>query len=309
MTQNFAAYGAVDLSSLARPAAPPAGSATANGAGSGAPSTLVIDVTEANFEAEVMVRSQTVPVVIDMWATWCEPCKALSPILERLVAADNGSWVLAKIDVDANQQLAAAFAVQSIPAVFAVIGGRPMALFQGAIPEPDARRVIDEVLQVAAANGVAGRIAVDAPTAEPEAAEAPFDPYAEALAAIRAGDLDGAAAAFREILANAPADAAAKAGLARVELLQRIDGADPIRALAAAAADPTDLAAQRVAADIDIAEGRFAEGFNRLISAIRALPSDEREPVRAHLLGLFEVVGPSEPSVARARTALANALF
>lgn len=308
MTQNFAAYGAVDLSSLARPASPAPGSAPAASSAASA-GGLVIDVTEANFEAEVMVRSETVPVIIDMWATWCEPCKALSPILERLAIADAGTWILAKVDVDANQQLAAAFAVQSIPAVFAVIAGRPMALFQGAVPEPDARRVIDEVLQVAVASGVTGTVLVADADEDAAPAEAPYDPYAEALEALRAGDLEGAAAAFRTVLTNAPADAAAKAGLARVELLQRIDGADPLKALAAANADPSDVEAQQVAADIDIAEGRFADGFARLIAAIRAAGADEREPLRDHLLGLFEVVGPGESSVGKARTALANALF
>jgi putative thioredoxin len=268
---------------------------------------VIIDVTEETFEAEVLDRSLTVPVVLDMWASWCQPCKTLTPILERLATADGGRWVLAKIDIDANQQIAAAFGVQSIPSVFVVIGGRPMALFQGAIPEADARRVLDEMLRIAAANGVTGTV-TPTEAAAPETEPAP-DRYGEALDAVRDGNLEAAAATFREILVENPADAAAAAGLARVELLRRVDGVDRAQAKAAADAAPQDASAQRTAADLDAAEGRFTDAFDRLIGAIRAAAPDQREPLRAHLLALFEVAGPDDPAVPRARTALANALF
>jgi putative thioredoxin len=302
-TTHIPAYGAVDLSALARPATPPLGSTSANGQ---QPGGLIIDVDEQTFEAEVLDRSMTVPVVIDMWASWCQPCKTLTPILERLATADAGRWILAKIDIDANQQIAAAFGVQSIPSVFAVIGGRPMALFQGAIPEADARRVMDEMLRIAAANGVTGTVQ---PT-EPDApAEPPRDRFADAIDALRAGDLDGAETAFQDLLADNPADSDAKAGLARVALLRRVRGIDPARATAAADAAPHDFELQRTAADVEAAAGQFTAAFDRLIGAIRASAPDQREPLRAHLLTLFEVAGPGDPAVSRARTALANALF
>jgi putative thioredoxin len=304
---DFRLPGAVDLGALRARSSTPAPT-------SGSP--YVIDVTEATFQTEVLDRSQQVPVVIDFWATWCGPCKQLSPILERLAQADGGAWVLAKIDVDANQRIAAAAQVQSIPTVMAVIAGQVMPLFMGALPEQGVRQYIDEVLrvarEVAAQGGPATQGGPAAGPAEPDAMSEgePVDPrYADAHAALDRGDLDAAASAFRGVLDQNPADAHATSWLARVELLLRTRGVDERAARTAAADRPDEVDAQLVAADLDMVRGAVDDAFGRLVETVRRTSGDDRERVRLHLISLFVVVDPEDPRLASARRALANALF
>jgi putative thioredoxin len=215
--------------------------------------------------------------------------------------------VLAKIDVDANQRLGQAFQVQSIPSVFAVLKGQPIPLFQGAYPEPEIRRFLDELLRVAAANGVSGRVQVGAaPPATEEPAEDPR--YEQAYDAIERGDLDAAAAAYRSLLEQNPGDADAQAGLGQVELMRRTKDLDPAATRARAAEQPDDVDAQTAAADLDLLGGHVEDAFGRLIELVRRTSGSDRDRARSHLLQLFELVGPDD-RVAKARTALANALF
>jgi putative thioredoxin len=307
-TESFMRPGAVDLSGLAEKsraaAAAPAGG---NGV---VVSDLVVDVSDATFEATVLKTSLTVPVIIDLWAEWCGPCKQLSPILEKLTREYDGRVLLAKVDVDANPQLSAVFQVQSIPSVFAVLKGQPVPLFQGAIPEAQVRQILDQLLQVATANGVSGRLDVGGvPEGKPEPEPAHDPRYDVAADAIEKGDFAAAADAYRSMLAESPADPDAQAGLAQVELLQRVATADPVATRRAADADPADVAAQLTAADLDLADGKVEDAFSRLVDTVRRVSGDDRDQVRSRLLELFEVVGAADPRVAKARSALASALF
>ena len=294
--------GAVDLSALrsgpagaAASAQPPAQTpeAVRSGQGTSQGGVAVIDVTEATFQSEVLERSVQTPVIVDFWAEWCEPCKQLSPLLEKLATEANGAWVLAKVDVDANQRLAQMFRVQGIPLVYAIVGGQPVDAFSGVIPESQLRQWIDTVCK----------------TAGVEVAQ-PDDPrLGIADDALADGDLDGAEQAYKKILSESPADTEAESGLAQVGLLRRTLGVDPDRVLAQAAAAPTDVEAQTLAADVEMLSGKAAVAYTRLIGVIKAVSGDDREQVRRHLVSLFTVAGPDDPAVAAARRALARALF
>jgi len=328
--RDFSLYGAVDLG--ARQAAAQrrqqaADSAEASGG-------TVIEVTEQTFNVDVVERSRTVPVVLDLWADWCGPCKQLSPVLEKLAAEAGGEWILAKVDVDANPQLSAALQVQSIPMVMAVIGGQLVDGFLGALPEAQVRQWLAQVLEVAeklgldvapsdgtldddeldddaAPGGLPG--APGAPGSRPGSARAgagAMPPaYAEARDAMERGDLDAAARAFEQELAASPDDPVAKTGLAQVNLVRRVSSYDQARTRRDAAEHPADVDAQIRVADIDLASGRIEEAFDRLLGVVRRTSGEERNKARAHLVSLFEILPPRDPRVTKARSTLSALLF
>jgi putative thioredoxin len=290
----------------AREAQAKAVKAAADRAANPAAQQLVIDVTAATFEQEVIAKSMSVPVVVDLWATWCEPCKQLSPILEKLALEYDGRWIMAKVDVDAEPQISAAFQVQSIPAVFVVIGGQVAPMFQGAVPESQARQVIEAVLAEAAKAGIAANPDDGQPVQGIEAQTPSDSRFDAAESALEAGDWDAAVIAYQEILSATPADSIAKIGLLNVKLLKRTDGRDldaDINAL--------NLETESVlrAADATFLMGQFADAFALLIEHIKNSTGSDRDQTRERTLELFDIAGPADPAVIKGRSALTNALF
>jgi len=306
------------------PAGAAAAATNAGGAAAGQPGAagaaielpgLVFDGTDENF-TQFLDLSSHVPVIVDLWAEWCQPCKQLSPVLDKLVAEFGGRFVLVKVDVDQNPQLTQAFQAQSIPTVAAVIGGRPLQLFQGAIPEPQVRQVFEQVLEAAAQSGVSGSVTVvggpagdaDAAAAAPE--EPPLPPlHQEAYDAIDQGDYPAAIRAYEKAIAQNPTDKMAHAGLAQVSLLHRLNGKTLDEIRSAAAQNPDDLGAQLDVADLDLSGGHVEDAFDRLLTLFPEQDADGKNTVRARLLQLFEVVGLDDPRVAAARGRLTNLLF
>ena len=303
--------GAVDLAALAaaREAQAKAEERLASGEVT-TPASSVVDVAEADFQTAVLDLSFQLPVVVNLLSTRSPQSATLTPMLESLAAADGGTWLLANVDADASPRIAQAFQAQAIPTAYAVIKGQPMGLFEGAVPETQIREVLEEMLRVAAANGLTGRVgdAAAEPGAEP--VEPEVDPrYDAAYDAVEAGDWDAAEEAYRSVLASAPADQEAKAGLSQVALMRRTDGVDAVEAIAAADTAPDSLDAQALAADIELLTGQADVAFARMIDLVRRSTGDERIAARDHVLSLFVLVGDGDPRVIKARTALANALF
>ena len=308
MRPSFSTAGVVDLSALKKPTSPTGPAAAPAGPDGAAPapaSAYVIDVGEADFQTEVLDRSLEVPVVLDLWAEWCEPCKQLSPVLERLAEEFGGRFLLAKVDTDANPRLAQALRVQGIPAVKAVVQGQLFGEFTGVRPEAEVRQWLTELVTMAET-----QFGMAAPEDAAPLPAPPLDPLLQAAyEALESDDLDGAARALQNLLADQPAHAEAKVMLSQVELLRRTSSVDPNAVLAKAQASPDDVEAQAAAADVLLGAGQPEEAVALLLDAVRRFGGAERDRARLLLIEYFDLLGNDHPIVPKARQRLAALLF
>ena len=311
-------FGAVDLSSLA-PATKPAGSTGAtpspatgdHPAGApGLPVPLVVDV-DASTLRDVAEVSTQVPVIVVLHSPRSQASADLATVLEQLANQYAGRFQVARVNVDTAPEVAQALQAQAVPTVVALIAGQPVPMFQGTVPQEQLRSVIDQLLEVAAANGVNGTIAVDgaagAGTAEAEPEETEVERAARE--AIEAGDFAAAEEVYTHAIAQNPGDDDLKVARNQVRLMARLDGQDPHELLAAADAAPTDLAAALAGADAALALGDVNAALGRALEAVRTHAGEEREEARLRLLELFEVIGSTSPEVAQARRRLATMLY
>jgi putative thioredoxin len=266
----------------------------------------VVAATDATFESVVDLSSR-VPVVVEFYAA------GLQPALSELVRSYGGRLALATVDGSVNPQLAQAFQVREVPAVAAVVAGRPVNLFLGMPAEPEVRQVLDELLQLAAQNGVTGVLSpadADPDAPAPEPVEEPLPPHhQEAFDAISRGDYATAVAEYEAAIAQNPRDELAVAGLAQASLLQRLDGVDAALVRSAAADRGGDVDAQLAVADLDVSGGHLDDAFDRLLDLFPALPQDGKDVVRRRLLQYFEIAGADDPRVVAARRRLTTLLY
>ena len=307
--QPFSRPGAVDLSGLKQPAA--AGAAE-GGAASVPGSSYSLQVTQENFQATVEA-SITAPVLLVFYSPTRLPESAqMAQDLAQVAGEFEGRFLAGLVDVDAQPAIAQAVQLQSVPFVFAVIDGRPQPLIQDVLTLDNLRTAINQVMQQLTAQGITGRHQPRqvAPAVEDEDGEPVLDPrYAPAQDALEREDYDGAVAEYEKLVTANPADAEAAAGLAMARVLQRTHDADAAAAHAAADAAPDDVAAQTLAADLDLLGGNVEDAFDRLVDVVRRTAGDDRNQAREHLLGLFAAVGNDDPRVLKGRQNLASALF
>ncbi len=284
--------GAVDLSGLKQ-------RAQQTTAGGGSAPRGGVEITEANFEAEVLVRSSQLPVVVLLWSPRSDACVQLAEVLAGLAAADNGTWSLATVNVDVVPRVAQMFGIEAVPMVVALAAGQPLASFQGVQPPEQLRRWIDSLLAATAGKlGGAG-------DAEPEQA----DPAVEqARDHLEAGDFVAAAAAYQAILAADPNHVEAKGALRQITFLERATAQRP-DAITVADAALGDIDAAFAAADVQVLNQDVAAAFDRLIALVRTTSGDDRTRVRTRLIELFELFDPADPDVIAGRRNLANALY
>lgn len=293
-------YGIIDLAALKQPAGPAPGS-------TGAPSQHEVAVTEQGLE-QLVADSQQIPTLMLVTSARVAEGEQFLASLRRAVDAQNGAIRLAIVDADTQQRVASALRVQQLPTLLLLILGQMQPIVQSVLPDAEVDNLISQVLELAQQQGLdttgAGEAAQEAPEEEP------MPPLiAEAYEAIERGDLDAAVVAYEKQLAETPADAEAKAGLATVSLMRRTQGIDAAKVREDAAQKPTDREAQLLVADLDMLGGHVDDAFARLLDQLRGADQETKDALRARLLELFEVAGPADPRVPAARKRLANLLY
>jgi len=277
---------AFDLSSLTKPKVDP--------------STPLpgIEVSVDNLSSDILPLSLVRPVIVVMWSPRSAESADMVKILGKLEVDYKQAFALARVDIEAHPQVGQAFQTKSIPYAVAIIAEQMVPLFEQSYPEAQVRMVIDKVLALAAEQGIG-----QAPVEQMEAEEI------EALDALEAGNYPAAEAAYKKWLARKPSENFAKLGLAQTQLLMRTEGLEIDTVIAESTKNPSDIALQLKAADVEMVNGGVEAAFTRLLHAVRATTGDDRAKVKDHLLHLFALVDPTDPRLVAARKELASALF
>ena len=257
-----------------------------------------IEVTVENLSNEILPLSLVRPVIVLMWTSRSPESVEMVKTLGKLEDDYKAAFALARVDIDANPEVAQAFQTKSVPFAVAIISEQMVPLFEQVYPEAQVKMVIDKVLTLASSQGVG-----EAPVEQIEPEEV------DAMNALESGDYVAAEAAYKKWLARKPTENLAKLGLAQTQLLMRTEGLDLNTVIAQSAALPTNIDLQLMTADVEIVNGGVEAAFTRLLNAVKATQGDDRTKVKNHLLGLFALVDPSDPRLAAARKELASALF
>jgi putative thioredoxin len=257
-----------------------------------------IEVSVENLSSDILPMSLVRPVIVLMWSPRSAESVEMVKLLGKLEIDYKEAFALARVDIEAHPQVAQAFQTKSIPYAVAIIAEQMVPLFEQPYPEAQVKMVLDKVLTLASEQGVG-----QAPVEQMEPEEA------EAMDALEAGDYIAAEAAYKKWLSRKPAENLAKLGLAQTQLLIRTEGLELNAVLDESTKNPSDIALQLKAADVEIVNGGVEAAFTRLLHAVRATSGDDRAKIKDHLLNLFALVDQSDPRLVAARKELASALF